>query len=372
MSDSSKIIENDDDDDEPLDPRIQIELERANVATSDINNLETQLEDAQKLFQISFTHCKQHLANLSKTLGRCVERARPYYDICKQAKEAQIETQKAAQEYQNSVELYCTAKENLTLAESKLSQSDPITRQEYVDHTTRQVTQAQRDKIRYERIHAEKSKLYQEYEQQRISLSGSLTRTIIKSKPYFDAKAKAENELKNQKLRIEDVQKAIIQAKKTYRTALNNLEQISEEIHIKRKNQIPIKLPPREPGVGAEKPDEFIELSSLESTEFVKIDLSDDSSDSDLSKSASTTCMHSSSNIDLFNTNASILTKNCSTHLTLQTNACVNDKHERMRKKSGKIKSTRMIMNIETPLLSHLLGTQKFHSDSNINLITKK
>ncbi|CAF4184281.1 unnamed protein product, partial [Rotaria magnacalcarata] len=82
MSDSSKIIESDnvhsnEANDEPLDPRIQIELERANAATSEINNLETQLDNAQKLFQISFSHCKQRLANLAKTLGRCVERGRP-------------------------------------------------------------------------------------------------------------------------------------------------------------------------------------------------------------------------------------------------------------------------------------------------------
>jgi uncharacterized protein YggE len=38
---------------------------------------------------------------------------------------------------------------------------------------------------------------------------------------------------KNQKLRIEAVQKAISQAKKMYRTALNNLERISEEVKIK-------------------------------------------------------------------------------------------------------------------------------------------
>jgi uncharacterized protein YggE len=34
----------------------------------------------------------------------------------------------------------------------------------------------------------------------------------------------------DQKLRIEAVQKAISQAKKMYRTALNNLEKISEEV----------------------------------------------------------------------------------------------------------------------------------------------
>ncbi|CAF1504547.1 unnamed protein product [Adineta ricciae] len=381
MSDSSKIIDHEQNDD-PLDPRIQIELERANAATSEINNLETQFENAQKLFQITFTHCKQRLANLAKALGRCVERARPYYDVCKQAHEAQIETQKAAQEYQNSVEFHCTMQENLILTESKLPQADSITRQEYLDHITRQVMQAEQDKIRCERTHAEKSKLYQEYEQQRISLSRSLTKTILKSKPYFDAKVKAENELKTQKLQIEDIQKAISQAKKAYRTALNNLEQISEEIHIQRQNQIPIKLPAREPGVGAEKPDEFIELPTLgkllpypthflytsqltisDLNEFVKIDLSDSSSDSDLSKSASTTCMNSSSNKQLFKTNSPRLASNTSNSLT---------SHASARHKSGKVKSPRMTRNNETPLLSHLFGTQKFHSDPNISSLIKK
>jgi hypothetical protein len=66
-----------------------------------------------------------------------------------------------------------------------------------------------------------------------------------------------------------------------YRTALNNLEGISEEvdmmwfnqvefiidhtfqIHSKRKSQMLVKLPPREPGVGSDRPDEFIELTAL-------------------------------------------------------------------------------------------------------------
>jgi hypothetical protein len=61
--------------------------------------------------------------------------------------------------------------------------------------------QAEKDKIRCEQIHEEKSKLYQEYEQQRIKLYRSLTRTIMKSKVYFDEKVKAENELKVKKKR---------------------------------------------------------------------------------------------------------------------------------------------------------------------------
>ncbi|CAF2056037.1 unnamed protein product [Rotaria magnacalcarata] len=290
----NEIVEKSDEpNDEPLDPRIQIELERANAATSEINNLETQLDEAQKLFQTSFTNCKQRLAVLAKKLGSCVERARPFFDACKQAEEAQSETQKAAQEYQRSVEIYRVAKEALSLAESKLLKADKrefdAAWQEYVNHATMKVMQAEQDKTRSERTHEEKSKLYQEYEQKRVALQRSLKRLITKSKPYFDAKEYAEYELQNQKLRIEAVQKAISQAKRMYRTALNNLERISEEIHLKRNNPLVIKLPPREPGVGSDKPDEFIEMPDLdystdlsvqrELTEFPKIDISDESTD---------------------------------------------------------------------------------------------
>jgi hypothetical protein len=45
------------------------------------------LQNAQKLFQTTFNNCKQRLATLAQKLGRCVERARPYHDVCKQAEE---------------------------------------------------------------------------------------------------------------------------------------------------------------------------------------------------------------------------------------------------------------------------------------------
>lgn len=54
-----------------------------------------------------------------------------------------METQKAAQEYQRSVELYRVAKETLSLAESKLLKTDKrefdAAWQEYVNHATMKV-----------------------------------------------------------------------------------------------------------------------------------------------------------------------------------------------------------------------------------------
>ncbi|CAF0911413.1 unnamed protein product [Didymodactylos carnosus] len=178
--------EEEDDNEEPLDPRIQIELERANAAMSEVNNLETQFDEAQQLFQTLFSNCKQRLAVLSKRLGSCVEKARPYYDACKQVEETQLETQKAAQEFQRSFSVYQVAKETLSLAESKLltdgKHEFDAAWQEYVNHATMKVMQAELDKTRSERLHQEQSKLYQDAEEQRMMLYRTLRRSISKSK----------------------------------------------------------------------------------------------------------------------------------------------------------------------------------------------
>lgn len=44
-------------------------------------------KEAQQQFQNSFASCKQRMALLAKKLGSCVERARPFYEACKQAEE---------------------------------------------------------------------------------------------------------------------------------------------------------------------------------------------------------------------------------------------------------------------------------------------
>lgn len=58
-----------------------------------------------------------------------------------------------------------------------------------------QVKQAEQYQKRCEQIHEEKSRIYQDYEQQRITLACSLMRSINKSRSYFQEKSRAEKEL---------------------------------------------------------------------------------------------------------------------------------------------------------------------------------
>jgi hypothetical protein len=87
---------------------------------------------------------------------------------------------------------------------------------------------------------------------------------------------------------------------------------------------------------------------------------------------------HPLSNNDITNTVSPLTTNIFKNHFSTPIITYVNNENDYRRRKhpmsnkNSKIKSTRMIRNNETPLLSDLFGTLKFHSDSNLNLITKQ
>lgn len=101
-------------------------------------------------------------------------------------------------------------------------------------------------------------------------LEERLQRNIIKSRPYFDEKFLCQEQLNTQKERIETIKKDIAKAKHRYAQTLRTLEQISNEIHMKRNGlllnatECDILNGPRLPGVGAEltsTPDENSKVS---------------------------------------------------------------------------------------------------------------
>lgn len=80
---------------------------------------------------------------------------------------------------------------------------------------------------------------------------------MIKSRAYFEEKILCQEQLNTQKNRIDFLKKDIAKVKFTYAQSLKNLEQISNEIHMKRNHlnlteENDILRRPREPGVGAE------------------------------------------------------------------------------------------------------------------------
>ncbi|XP_045246361.2 SH3 domain-binding protein 5-like isoform X3 [Macaca fascicularis] len=191
---------------EELDPRIQEELEHLNQASEEINQVELQLDEARTTYRRILQESARKLNTQGSHLGSCIEKARPYYEARRLAKEAQQETQKAALRYERAVSMHNAAREMVFVAEQGVmadkNRLDP-TWQEMLNHAT----------------------------------------------------------CKEHKAKVTELEQQVAQAKTRYSVALRNLEQISEQIHARRRGGLPPHPlgPRRSSPVGAEAGPENIE-----------------------------------------------------------------------------------------------------------------
>ncbi|XP_060552165.1 SH3 domain-binding protein 5-like isoform X2 [Ruditapes philippinarum] len=244
--------------DEALDPRIQDELERLNKASEEINRLELELDDARASFRQALTDSTYKLDALAKKLGSCVDKARPYYEARLKSKEVHVETQKAAYMFERACSMHEAAKEMVQLAEQGYMQredsGDPAW-QEMLNHATMKVNDAEMERLESEKVHLKTTQKFKEAEEQVLKLQKDLKRSINKSKPYFEMKAKFNQMMEDRKSNVMMLEESVAGTKKTYSDALRSLEEISEAIHQKRidmRNQAELGI--RGAGVGSESP----------------------------------------------------------------------------------------------------------------------
>ncbi|XP_042345915.1 SH3 domain-binding protein 5-like [Plectropomus leopardus] len=256
MDHLEKELRADDDteyEEEEVDPRIQGELEKLNQSTDDINRCETELEDARQKFRSVLVEATMKLDELVKKIGKAVEESKPYWEARRLARQAQLEAQKATQDFQRATEVLRAAKETISLAEQRLLEEDnrqfDSAWQEMLNHATQRVMEAEHTKTRSELVHKETAAKYTAAIGRMKQLEKKLKRTINKSKPYFEMKAKYYLQLENLKKNVDERQAKLSQAKGEYKTALRNLEMISDEIHERRRSSA---MGPRGRGVGAE------------------------------------------------------------------------------------------------------------------------
>ncbi|XP_040180927.1 SH3 domain-binding protein 5-like [Rana temporaria] len=238
---------------EELDPRIQEELERLNQASEEINQLELQLDDARTAYRRILTESARRLNSLATQLGACIEKARPYYEARRLAKEAQQDTHSAALRYERAVSMHAAAREMVFVAEQGVTADknrlDP-TWQEMLNHATCKVNEAEEERLRSEFEHQRVTRQCHAAEARVQTLQKSLKRVIIKSRPYFQLKAQFNAVLEEHKARVTSLEVSVSQAKLRYSAALRNLERISEEIHARRTKGPLLTL--RAPPLGAE------------------------------------------------------------------------------------------------------------------------
>lgn len=239
---SSILIANesfvDDESEEPVDPRVQIELERLNKACSDINKFENELKEAKNYFYRMENNQFEKLENLQKRLGDCIIKARPYFDTLKQIEYLQNETQLAAQEYQKAISLHKTAKETLSVAELSLERgkiSDAW--QEHMSTTITKINQTKRDADKAEEHHRKLANECRLAEQRLTTLRKECKKNIEKSMPYYEEKMKWTHQVNRQRDRLSDLEMCIAQSKAAYKEAMFSLSRINEEIHDMRQQR---------------------------------------------------------------------------------------------------------------------------------------
>ncbi|CAG5120550.1 unnamed protein product [Candidula unifasciata] len=244
--------------DDELDPRIQVELEKLNRASEDINRLEMELDDARTAFRQVLSESTQCLNALSRRLGSCVEKARPYYDARLRLREAHLESQKAVLRFERSRRMHEAAREMVQLAEEGYKRRekdlDP-TWQEMLNHATLKVNDAEKETLESEQNHHAITLVFKRKEEEVHRLQKDLKKVITKSRPYFDMKEKFHQLLENHKRCVSRLENEVGSAKSLYSQTLHNLEAISDSIHQHRLEQrLKLQLGVREAGVGAEAP----------------------------------------------------------------------------------------------------------------------
>ncbi|KAL4707448.1 hypothetical protein ACJJTC_008633 [Scirpophaga incertulas] len=215
-----------------------------------------------KTFHLLLNETSRRLQALTRRLGTCVDKSRPYHEAVNVAALARAECQKAAVQFQRASELHAAAKETVTLAEQRfVSKQDEwqfdSNWQEVLNHAIIKVMDAEKRKAESGREHQKKAADYISAQKKVANLEENLKRNIAKSRLYFDEKKLCDEQLQTQNEKIEKLQRLIADAKFRYSKSLKALEEISEEIHRSRGEYPPgkdtIPVGPREPGVGAER-----------------------------------------------------------------------------------------------------------------------
>ncbi|XP_037088817.1 SH3 domain-binding protein 5 homolog [Pollicipes pollicipes] len=228
---------------EPLDPRVQIELDRLNASSEDINKLENKLEEANALFRSTLSDSTASLKLLSGRLGAGVEKARPYYEAREAARRTQLECQKAAVQFQRASVLHQNARETIQLAEERFlprrTQREQFefdnAWQEMLNHATMKLLEAEQLKISSECEHLRRANNFADAQKKLKRLERTLDRHIGRARPYFEQREVVQQELMRQKVAIQQLQRAVSSAKARYSSSLRELENISEQIHEQRR-----------------------------------------------------------------------------------------------------------------------------------------
>ncbi|XP_002023514.2 uncharacterized protein LOC6598391 isoform X1 [Drosophila persimilis] len=248
----------------PVDPRVQIELEKLNSATDNINRFEVELDESKCEFKRLLAESVVRIKAAAHKLGNSIDAAKPYYESRIYAAQLAKETQQSAANHEKAKSIHATAKEMVYLAEQGLGEKSTLDTacQEMLSHAASKVNQSQLEvtdtrnalkmcqlklEVANNRVNKLQGQLKQALRASRLQLKRNLLLLRYFSimhalhctlcSPYYETRANYNGLLKAQKLRVNELEAKVSAAKLTYNEALKNLEQISEDIHRQRQQR---------------------------------------------------------------------------------------------------------------------------------------
>lgn len=240
--------------DHQLDPRVQEELEKLNITSHVINDLENKLNKTRNQYRTALSVSTTQLNSVLKKLGDCVNKARPYYVAKENANAAQLETLQAAVRFERAVSMHVAAREMVSVAEqgmenngNQAEKGDTTAWQEMLNHATGKVNEAEVERLASDIEHKQKMEAFKKAEAHMSLLQKKLKFNIMRSKNYFELKDIMTTRINGLVKAVRDAEAQLAEAKQEYSQALKSLESISNSIHETRK-----LLGVRESGVGAE------------------------------------------------------------------------------------------------------------------------
>ncbi|XP_033170563.1 SH3 domain-binding protein 5 isoform X1 [Drosophila mauritiana] len=248
----------------PVDPRVQVELEKLNSATDNINRYEVELDEAKCEFKRLLAESVVRIKAAAHKLGNSIDAAKPYYESRIYAAQLAKETQLAAASHEKAKSIHAAAKEMVYLAEQGLGEKSTLDTacQEMLSHAASKVNQSQLEvtdtrnalkmcqlklEVANNRVGKLQGQLKQALRASRLQLKRNLLLLRYFSimhalyctlcSPYYETRANYNGLLKAQKTRVNELEAKVSAAKLTYNEALKNLEQISEDIHRQRQQR---------------------------------------------------------------------------------------------------------------------------------------
>ncbi|ETN67768.1 hypothetical protein AND_000409 [Anopheles darlingi] len=243
----------------PVDPRVQIELEKLNEATDNINKHEVDLDEAKNEFRELLRESAEKIKAVAKKVGNSIEVAKPYYEARLYASQLAKETQQCALNFDKAKSVHAAAKEMVYLAEQGLGEKSTLDTacQEMLTHATTRVNESQNEctemrnvlkisELKLEVANNRVCKLHSQLKGAIRASSFDIRRNLLMINvlayqhallflPYYELRANYNALLLEQKQKVVELESKVATSKLRYNEALSNLELISEEIHRQRK-----------------------------------------------------------------------------------------------------------------------------------------